>query len=88
MSVVSKTPTYRSGGIHMAKTGNKDKSQAGAPKSGKEKQRRALLKKLGRFAAVSAPAVTLLLAAETKAGAVPITSCAAALTPPATFPMA
>ena len=35
--------------------------------------RRALLKKVGRYAAVSAPAVTLLLAASTKpAKAIPI----------------
>ncbi len=32
------------------------------------KQRRSLLKKLGRFAAVTAPTVTLLLAAQTKPG--------------------
>ena len=68
----------------MTKTGKKDSSRSGAATSNKAKQRRALLKKLGRFAAVSAPAVTLLLAAETKAGAAPITSCAAALAPPAT----
>jgi hypothetical protein len=59
----------------MARTGNKDGSQPGTAKSGKEKQRRALLKKLGRFAAVSAPTVTLLLAAQTKAGAAPVMSC-------------
>jgi hypothetical protein len=35
--------------------------------------RRSMLKKIGRFAAVSAPAVTLLLAAQTKpAKAVPV----------------
>ena len=31
-----------------------------------DEQRRALLKKIGRYAAVTAPAVTLLLAASTK----------------------
>jgi hypothetical protein len=41
------------------------------------KERRAVLKKLGRFAAVSAPAVTLLLSAQSKpASAQPISSCA------------
>lgn len=34
--------------------------------SGKESSRRATLKKLGKYAAVSAPAVTVLLAANTK----------------------
>jgi hypothetical protein len=33
---------------------------------GTKTDRRAMLKKIGRFAAVSAPAVTLLLAAQTK----------------------
>ena len=33
------------------------------------RERRAVLRKLGRFAAVSAPAVTLLLAAETRPAA-------------------
>jgi hypothetical protein len=43
------------------------------------RERRAVLRRLGRFAAVSAPAVTLLLAAETKsASAVPNSRCAAA----------
>ena len=68
----------------MAKTGNKDSSPASASKSSKARQRRTLLKKLGRFATVSAPAVTLLLAAQTKAGAAPVTSCVAALQPPTT----
>ena len=42
------------------------------------KGRRAILKKLGRFAAVTAPTVTLLLAAEARPGAAasPV-SCAA-----------
>ncbi|HEY2890665.1 MAG TPA: hypothetical protein VGJ31_08550 [Dongiaceae bacterium] len=44
------------------------------------RDRRAVLRRLGRFAAVSAPAVTLLLAAETRpASAVPGSPCAAAL---------
>ncbi len=71
----------------MAKTGKKDNARSGAAKSGKEKQRRALLKKLGRFAAVSAPAVTLLLAAETKSASA-VTSCAAAIVPPSPNRMA
>ena len=41
------------------------------------KERRAVLRKLGRFAAISAPAVTLLLAAQTKpASAVISETCA------------
>jgi len=52
----------------MAKTGKKDNSSVTA------RQRRALLKKLGRFAAVSAPTVTLLLAAKAKPG-LAVTSC-------------
>ena len=51
----------------MARKSNKDKTPA--DKSANAKQRRALLKKLGRFAAVSAPTVTLLLAAKAKPGA-------------------
>ena len=44
------------------------------------RERRAVLRRLGRFAAVSAPAVTLLLAAETRpASAVPNSQCAAAV---------
>ena len=40
-------------------------------------ERRLVLKKLGRFAAFSAPAVTLLLSAQSKpASAQPISSCA------------
>ena len=41
------------------------------------KGRREVLRKLGRFAAVSAPAVTLLLAAQTKSAAAFISNCAA-----------
>lgn len=40
------------------------------------RERRAVLRRLGRFAAVSAPAVTLLLAAESKPAAA-IGSCVA-----------
>lgn len=40
------------------------------------RERRAVLRRLGRFAAVSAPAVTLLLAAESKPAAA-ISSCVA-----------
>ena len=40
------------------------------------RRRRALLKRLGRFAAVTAPAVTLLLAAQTKPGNAAPVSCA------------
>jgi hypothetical protein len=50
----------------MAKTNNSNKPQETPTKTAK--QRRALLKKLGRFAAVTAPTVTLLLAAQTKPG--------------------
>ena len=59
----------------MAKTGNKDNPQSAAGKASTAKQRRALLKKLGRFAAVSAPTVTLLLAAKAKPAAA-FVSCA------------
>jgi hypothetical protein len=59
----------------MAKTDKKDSSQAGAAKSSKDKQRRVLLKKLGRFAAVSAPTVTLLLAAKAKPGIAQTSGC-------------
>jgi hypothetical protein len=41
-----------------------------------DKQRRALLKKLGRFTAVTAPTVTLLLVAKVKPGAAFPVSCA------------
>jgi hypothetical protein len=51
----------------MANKSSKDKAQSEKPVNAK--QRRALLKKLGRFAAVSAPTVTLLLAAKAKPGA-------------------
>jgi len=55
----------------MAKTGkNKDSAQVSAT----ARQRRALLEKLGRFAAISAPTVTLLLAAKAKPAAATV-SC-------------
>jgi hypothetical protein len=60
----------------MATTREKDKPQAAAAKAKTAKQRRAILKKLGRFAAVSAPAVTLLLAATAKPGVAQAASCA------------
>jgi len=59
----------------MAKTGKIDKSQMNAAKSSDARQRRVLLKKLGRFAAISAPTVTLLLAAKAKPAAATV-SCA------------
>ena len=52
----------------MAKTDKNDTTQATTAESATAKQRRVLLKKLGRFAAVSAPTVTLLLAAKAKPG--------------------
>jgi hypothetical protein len=52
----------------MARTGSKDSAQATAAQPSTAKQRRALLKKLGRFAAVSAPTVTLLLTAKVRPG--------------------
>jgi hypothetical protein len=59
----------------MATTKN-DTPQANASQAKTAKQRRALLKKLGRFAAVSAPTVTLLLAAKAKPGVAAPVSCA------------
>ena len=56
----------------MTKAADSDKLQKNPTKTKTAKQRRALLKKLGRFAAVTAPTVTLLLAAQVKpGGAVP-----------------
>ncbi len=52
----------------------KDKTITEKAKARTARQRRALLKKLGRFAAVSAPTVTLLLAAKAKPGAAAV-SC-------------
>ena len=57
----------------MANKSSKDMTPA--DKSVNARHRRALLKKLGRFAAVSAPTVTLLLAAKAKPGAA-AASCA------------
>ncbi len=44
-------------------------------------ERRAVLRRLGRFAAVSAPAVSLLLAAESRPASAQTRSCQAAPTP-------
>ncbi len=55
----------------MAKAGNKDAEIA---KADIARQRRALLKKLGRFGAVSAPTVMLLLAAKAKPGAAAVST--------------
>jgi len=56
-----------------------DGKQGDRPKLSSQERRR-LLRKLGRFTVVTAPAVTLLLAAQTKpAGAV--VSCAASAQP-------
>ena len=46
------------------------------------KERRKLLRKLGRFIAVTAPAVTLLLAAQTKPAGAVVSVCAALAQPP------
>ncbi len=59
----------------MTKATDSAKLQKNPTKTKTARQRRALLKKLGRFAAVTAPTVTLLLAAQVKpGGAVPV-SC-------------
>ena len=50
----------------MTKTNKSDKPQEASTEATTGKERRALLKKLGRFAAVTVPTVTLLLAATTK----------------------
>jgi len=54
------------------------KTPESAPKldgpAGEEQERRQVLKRLGRFAAVSAPAVAVILAAETKPARAIITS--------------
>jgi hypothetical protein len=60
---------------HMSKSGNTDRRQETSVKTRTGRQRRALLKRLGRFAAVTAPTVTLLLAAQTKPGNAAV-SCA------------
>jgi hypothetical protein len=59
----------------MSKT-NDEKPQEPTTNIETDKQRRALLKKLGRFAAVSAPTVTLLLVAKPKPGNAAPVSCA------------
>jgi hypothetical protein len=62
----------------MTKTNNNNKPQETPMKTKTARQRRALLKKLGRFAAVTAPTVTLLLAAQARPGrAQPISGCRA-----------
>ncbi len=58
----------------MTNKSRKDEVRADKPVN--DKQRRALLKKLGRFAAVSAPTVTLMLAAKAKPGNAAPISCA------------
>jgi hypothetical protein len=58
----------------MTKTNNSNKPQETAAETKAGTERRALLKKFGRFAAVSAPAVTLLLAAATRPAKALITS--------------
>lgn len=62
-------------GSYMATVSKKDTPEAVAAEANTAKQRRALLKKLGRFAAVSAPTVTLLLAAKAKPGIAQPASC-------------
>ena len=59
----------------MAKRFKDEKSQTNPAKASISKQRRAILKRLGRFAAVSAPTVTLLLAAQAKPGFAQGVSC-------------
>jgi hypothetical protein len=57
----------------MTKTNNSDRPSETTSETKPANERRALLKKLGRFAAVTAPTVTLLLAARTKpAKALPV----------------
>ena len=50
----------------MIKTTKSDKPQEASKEAMTAKERRALLKKLGRFVAVTPPAITLLLAATSK----------------------
>ena len=52
-------------------------SKDSAQKTGVDESRRAALRRLGRFAAVSAPAVTLLLAAESKPASAATSKCVA-----------
>ena len=59
----------------MSKSGDADKPQEASTKTKTAKERRALLKRLARFTAVTAPTVTLLLAAQTKPGNAAV-SCA------------
>jgi hypothetical protein len=57
------------------------KKKDGDTKTLSSRERRAVLRRLGRFAAVSAPAVTLLLAAETKPAAAIVSGCKALCSP-------
>ena len=59
----------------MAKKTNSDKPQETSTETMTAKERRALLKRLGRFAAVTAPTVTLLLAAQGRPGVAVAASC-------------
>ena len=59
----------------MTKSSNGDRAQETPMGTKTAKQRRALLKRLGRFAAVTAPTVTLLLAAQVKPGGAVLPSC-------------
>lgn len=60
----------------MTKTNKNNNSPMTPTEAMTAKERRALLKKLGRFAAVTAPTVTLLLAARIKPGNAQPVSCA------------
>lgn len=59
----------------MTQRDNRRKPRETPAKTKTAKQRRALLKKLGRFAAVTAPTVTLLLAAQGRPGVAQPASC-------------
>ena len=62
----------------MTRLNKSGKPQETSTEAMTAKERRALLKKLGRFAAVTAPTVTLLLAAQAKPGrAFPTSACKA-----------
>ncbi len=56
----------------LIKTPESQPDQAGP--AGEEQERRQVLKRLGKYAAVSAPAVAVILAAETKPARAIITS--------------
>ncbi len=57
------------------------KKKDGDAKTLSSQARRNVLRRLGRFAAVSAPTVTLLLAAETKPAAATVSTCKALCAP-------